>query len=496
MALSKLIDLASERVGGAVVAANDEAFASRENLVLATEPVEKDLYIPSGKWMDGWETRRRREPGHDWCIVRLGIRGVARSVVVDTAFFRGNYPEHCSLEGLDIGGQPSPQELAEDSNWFEMVPRSALQGNHKNMFAVPGERPVTHVRLRIYPDGGVARLRVLGDAVPDWDRVDFTGELVDLAAVEYDGRVVECSDMFFSDAQNMLMPGLSVDMSDGWETRRRRDAGNDWSIIRLGTVGRITRVVLETHHFKSNAPGACSIEVRNDPDSPIDEIRDAAGWMTLLPRTPLRPHAKHWFQDELELCGPISHARLSIYPDGGVARLRLWGRSERGERLLVAVGEKNALSKDALAGELLQVCKSPLWAERFAKMRPFPDFTTLLAASDRAWRQAGPDAWKQAFAGHPRIGDTSGGKWSRQEQAGASDASAAVLTALAEGNAAYEKKFGHIFLTCATGKSAQHMLAELETRMGNSPEQELAVAAEEQRKITRLRLVKWLLNGH
>src|SRR5688572_2734373 len=162
MALSQLIDLASDRLGGAVIAANDEFFASRENLVRAADPVEKDEYVLTGKWMDGWETRRRREAGHDWCIVRLGLRGRVRSLVVDTAFFRGNYPEQCSVEACDLAGQPGLAEL-EAAAWSEIVPRAALSGDHKNVFAVAHERPVTHLRLRIYPDGGVARLRALGE---------------------------------------------------------------------------------------------------------------------------------------------------------------------------------------------------------------------------------------------------------------------------------------------------------------------------------------------
>src|SRR6266545_6921580 len=196
MALSQLIDLANERVGGAVMAANDEFFAGRENLVAAAAPVERDEYIATGKWMDGWETRRRREPGHDWCIIRLGLRGQVRSLVVDTSFFRGNYPESCLVEACDAAGQPDLAAL-ERAPWFELLARSPLQGDHGNVFPVAGDRPATHLRLRIYPDGGVARLRALGQVLPDRDPTDFTGELVDLAAIAGGGRVLECSDMFF-----------------------------------------------------------------------------------------------------------------------------------------------------------------------------------------------------------------------------------------------------------------------------------------------------------
>src|SRR5690606_9210941 len=283
MALSRLIDLASERVGGSVMAANDEFFAGRENLVRAADPVEKDEYVATGKWMDGWETRRRRAPGHDWALIRLGMRGRVRELVVDTSFFRGNYPEECAVEACDLRGQPGPDELdAPGVPWFELLPRSPLGGDHRDLFTFADAPPVTHLRLRIYPDGGVARLRALGDVVPDWDALDTTGELVDLAAVERGGRVIDASDMFFGDAQNMLMPGRPINMSDGWETRRRRDDGHDWVTIRLGAAGRIARVELDTSHFKGNAPGAAALEWCAAPaDAEESDLRDGQLWRPL-----------------------------------------------------------------------------------------------------------------------------------------------------------------------------------------------------------------------
>ncbi|HTE50689.1 MAG TPA: allantoicase [Kofleriaceae bacterium] len=492
MALSHLIDLASERIGGAVMAANDEFFAGRENLVRAAAPVERDEYVLTGKWMDGWETRRRREQGHDWCIVRLGLRGAIRSLVVDTSFFRGNYPESCLVEACDArGAQPDLAEL-ERAAWFELLPRSPLQGDHRNVFPVAGDRPVTHLRLRIYPDGGVARLRALGAVLPDWDRTDFTGELVDLVASASGGRVLECSDMFFGDAQNMLMPGTAFNMSDGWETRRRRGPGNDWAIVELGAVGRAMRVELDTTHFKGNSPGQFSLDGCLAPGASADALRSDAPWWPILPRTRLLPHTRHSFQDELALAGPLSHVRLQIYPDGGVARLRLWGRTERSHALLVSLARKSALSAAELAGELARACASPRWSTLVADGAPYPDLASLMVAADRVWRKLEPDDWRAAFAAHPRIGDRGGSAWSQREQAGAAGASPAALTALVDGNRAYEARFGHVFLVCATGRTADEMLADLERRIANDPATELHVAAEEQRRITRLRLVKWL----
>jgi allantoicase len=492
MALSEYVDLASERVRGAVLAANDEFFAGRENLIKQAAAVfDPDAYVPTGKLMDGWETRRRREPGHDWCLVRLGLRGVVKKVVVDTAFFRGNYPAGCSLEACDVDGKTPLAALVggEQVTWRELFPASPLLGDHANEFAIADDRPVSHLRLRIYPDGGVARLRVLGVVAPDWDALDAGFGRVDLAALECGGRVLETSDMFFGDAQHMLLPGDSTHMGDGWETRRRREAGHDWAIVQLGTAGRIGEVEIDTQHFKGNAPGWVTLEGARVASG--GELA-AARWSELLPQTPLLPHTLHRFASELAALPPLSHVRINIFPDGGVARLRLWGRSERAERAMLGLGGKNARGAEALAVELLRVCGSRRWAAAVAAGFPFVDGAALMAAADRAWWSLEPADWLEAFAAHPRIGESGGGAWSKGEQAGAAGAAEATRRALAEGNQAYEQRFGHIYIVCATGRSADEMLALLGARLGNEPDAELRVAAEEQRRITRLRLMKWL----
>jgi allantoicase len=323
----ELVDLASERLGGAVLLANDEFFAPKEAL-LKPEPAEwrEHEYTERGKWMDGWETRRRREPGYDWCIVRLGLPGVVRGLVVDTAFFRGNYPESCSVEGCEAPGLPDPRWLAEEAEWFPLLPQSPLQGDSRNRFEVDVDRPVTHLRLNIFPDGGVARLRVHGWARPRWTRFALAGGEVDLAALENGGWVPMCSDMFFGHRQNLILPGRSRFMGDGWETRRRRGPGHDWSIVRLAAPGAIHRIELDTDHFKGNAPGRCTLEGLHAPDATPEQLAgESAGWMPLLDETVLQPHTRHLWEDEVRPIGPITHARLNIFPDGGVARLRLFG---------------------------------------------------------------------------------------------------------------------------------------------------------------------------
>jgi allantoicase len=328
-AFTELVDLAAERLGGAALLANDEFFAPKENLLRAA-PAEwrEGVYTERGKWMDGWETRRRRSPGNDWCIVRLGLPGVVRGVVVDTSFFRGNYPEHCSLDACEARGTPAAEMLARDGSWREIIPKTSLKGDTRNEIPVEYNGPVTHVRLNIFPDGGVARLRVHGEVAPDWPALCQAGD-ADLVAMENGGWVVVCSDMFFGHRQNLILPGRSTHMGDGWETRRRRGPGNDWTIVRLGRPGSIRRVEIDTDHFKGNAPAACSMSWCHAPATSAEALASSGiEWDELLPRTNLQPHARHRFEQELHTADTATHVRLDIYPDGGIARLRVFGRPE------------------------------------------------------------------------------------------------------------------------------------------------------------------------
>ncbi len=317
-----LVNLASERLGARVVEANDDFFAGRENLVKDAEAIANSDYTDHGKWMDGWETRRRREPGHDWCIVQLGARGLVRQLVIDTTHFKGNHPPECSVEAIDSA--VTPLDLAE-ADWQPLLRRSTLTADSKNEFSLPDPAPATHVRLCIYPDGGVARLRALGEVLPELESLRKNAE-VNLAAIRHGAVVVLVSDMFFGDRQNLIMPGRAESMRDGWETRRRRDAGNDWAVVRLAGPGTVHRIEVDTSHFKGNAPGSCSIDGTFAPGAAVAELRASTEWKTVVARRPLAAHANHVLEAEVEQAGVLTHVRLNIFPDGGVSRLLVWGR--------------------------------------------------------------------------------------------------------------------------------------------------------------------------
>jgi allantoicase len=332
MDFTEHIDLASERLGGVVLTANDEFFAPKENLLKPAAPIWiADKYTEFGKWMDGWETRRRRIPGNDWCIVKMGVPGVIHGVVVDTSYFTGNFPEQCEIDACTFDGNPSLAQLeASTTKWKILLPKSDLAGGIRNLFALKHADRVTHLRLKIFPDGGVARLRVHGEVVPDWKTVTRSGAEVDLAAVENGGWVIVSSDMYFGSRNNLIQPGRSTGMHDGWETRRRRGPGHDWCIVRLGTAGKISRIEVDTSFFKGNFPESCSLEVCTAPCDLVDqEALIALPWKEVLPKEKLKADSLHVYEKELQESGEVTHAQFRIYPDGGVARLRIFGKPGR-----------------------------------------------------------------------------------------------------------------------------------------------------------------------
>ncbi|MDP8978283.1 MAG: 2-oxo-4-hydroxy-4-carboxy-5-ureidoimidazoline decarboxylase, partial [Actinomycetota bacterium] len=291
--------------------------------------------------------------------------------------------------------------------------------------------------------------------------------------------VTDCSDDTFASPHHLIMPGRPRSMGDGWETRRRRGPGNDWVVVRLMGAGRVRRVEVDTTHYRGNAPAGCSLDARARDD-------DSADWWPLVGQTRLQPDTRHLFT--VDDAAAATRVRLNIFPDGGVARLRLYGTLDDAGAVDVGLRWLNTLPRGQAESRLLGCCASRRWAAGVAGRRPFGDLAGLEQAADAVWWDLDFQDWLEAFAAHPRIGDRTAGGRSASEQAGAHDADEATLAALAEANRAYEQRFGHVFLVCATGKGAGEMLDELRRRLGNGPETELRVAAEEQRRITRLRL--------
>ena len=338
-----LVDLASREMGGVALACSDDFFAEMKNMLEPGRGVFLEgEYTDRGKWMDGWESRRKRAAGHDWCIVRLGVRGAVRAIDVDTNHFLGNHPPFASVEATFAPHEATVAEL-ERASWKEILPQSPLRPGSQNLFAIEGSGACTHLRLRIYPDGGVARFKVWGRPDPDWDRVEVDDETrprvrsgeVDLAALRNGGQTLACSDAFFGPMHHLIAPGRAVNMGGGWETRRKRMPGHDWILVKLGARGAIGMVEIDTNHFKGNFADRVALFGIDASEAKITDLvpvgayasvpSEATEWTMLLPVTKLSASSRHFFRGEIAARGPFTHVRLDVFPDGGVSRLRIWG---------------------------------------------------------------------------------------------------------------------------------------------------------------------------
>lgn len=320
-------NLADPRLGAAPVSASDAFFAPVSRMLDAA-PAEfhPGRYDDHGKWMDGWETRRRRGPGHDHCVIRLAGRGSIRGFDIDTSHFTGNFAPAVAIEGTctDV------DEPGDDAAWSEVLALTALTGNRHHLLEATAAGEWTHLRVNIFPDGGIARLRVYGVFSSALDDV-ASNTLVDLAALTNGARPVAWNDAHFGSVENLLLPGRGVDMGDGWETRRRREPGHDWCIVALAAPGEVERIEIDTAHFKGNFPDRCSMQAACVPDggTAASLVAQSMFWPVLLPECALTADAEHEFESVIEDIGPVTHVRLNIIPDGGVSRLRVWGRVVR-----------------------------------------------------------------------------------------------------------------------------------------------------------------------
>ena len=320
-AFTKLTDLAAERLGGEALSCSDDFFAEKENMLKPGRGIFiADKYTDRGKWMDGWESRRKRSPGHDWCIIKLAAPGIIRGADIDTNHFLGNHPPFASIDACYHSGDFDPVNAV----WKEILTKSPLQPGSQNLYSIEDLSVYTHIRLNIYPDGGVARLKIYGEVFKDWNLIEDNA-IVDLASALNGAKSVLCNDMFFSHMDNLIMPGRGVNMGDGWETRRNRTPNNkDWVIVRLAHKGMIEEILIDTCHFKGNYPDSCMIEggiIEKETD-----ITSFDQWNVVLPPSKLSADNEHFFKSEIVSHGPFTHVRLTIFPDGGISRMKLWGR--------------------------------------------------------------------------------------------------------------------------------------------------------------------------
>lgn len=491
-AFANLLDLANDAVGGQALLASDDFFAEKENLVKAAPAVfDPDAYTDRGKEMDGWESRRQRIPGHDWCIVKLGIPGRIRGVDIDTSHFTGNQPPYGAVYGICAAADADPRVLRDRTDWIQLTPQVPLRPGSHNLFATVDGTVVTHVRLDIYPDGGVARLRCYGEPVPD----EAADTRIDLAASVHGGRAIAASDQFYSPPDNLLAPGLPKNMGGGWETRRRRTAGNDWVLVELGQAGLIDALVVDTTHFKGNFPDRARVRGVYWPGAPVTALLGSEHWEDVLPESKLRAHESHVFP-QLSSRGPFTHLLLDILPCGGIARFRAMGHPAQPEPRDALLDAVNGPEAEAA---FRRCCGSNAWVEGMLAAGPYRSRAQLFGTAEHVWWHLGEGHWREAFTHHPRIGadvDKLREKFaatadlSAAEQGDAvASASEEVLQALAAGNRAYEERFGYLFIVKASGKSAAEMLALLEQRLDNPPAAEIRIAAGEQAKITRHRLL-------
>lgn len=319
---TQLTDVAAERLGGKVLYATDDFFAEKENLIKSGRGIFiTDKYTDRGKWMDGWESRRKRVPGHDWAVIQLATSASIYGFDIDTNFFLGNHPPHASVEAIYLKDNSTITDW-DSLPWVEVLQKSPLDAGSQNFYTCIELSTFTHLRLHIFPDGGVARFRAYGKVIKDWSAV-AANDIVDLAAAINGAQAIVCNDMFFSAMSNLIMPGRGVNMGDGWETKRNRTPNNrDWVVVKLATAGNIKKAVVDTCHFKGNYPDTCSIEaIQADNDTIALDPNTA--WQTILPQQKLAADAIHEF--EINSDSTYTHIRLNIFPDGGISRLRLWG---------------------------------------------------------------------------------------------------------------------------------------------------------------------------
>jgi allantoicase len=316
------IDLAQPRLGTKVIYKTDDFFASANRIISPTKPVFKDgVFDKHGKWMDGWESRRKRTKGHDYIIIKLGKPGIIKKVDVDTSHFNGNQPSMVSIEGAN-----SNLNKLDQLKWVPLLSKQKTKADSHHYFRVNSKKVLTHIKFNIFPDGGVARLRLYGSILKS---KKLKNKIINLASLLHGSSVIACNNEHFGKAENILAGGKAVNMGDGWETRRRRDKGFDWLILNSLEGKEINKIEISTHHFKGNFPSYCSLQAAYLPNYRNSKqiVNSSTKWKYLLKDAKLSANKTHTFKNNLMKKDKINFIKINIYPDGGISRFRIYGKS-------------------------------------------------------------------------------------------------------------------------------------------------------------------------
>jgi len=318
-----LIDLAQPRLGSKIIFKTDDFFASAHRVIDPTPPIFKEeLFDKNGKWMDGWESRRKRISGHDYLIIKLGKPGSISKVDVDTSHFNGNQPSMFSLEGYN-----SKSKKLKGLKRKTKIKKKKTKANSHHFFNTVSKSIFTHIKLNIFPDGGVARLRLYGNISKENNI--FTNKNINLASLLNGASVIACNNEHFGKAENILAPGKAKNMGDGWETRRRRNKGFDWLILNSIKGKKIDKIEISTHHFKGNFPSHCSLQATFIPSKKSSNsiVKSSNKWKFLMHKVNLSANKTHKFKNKLMKNDKINFIKINIFPDGGISRFKIFGKS-------------------------------------------------------------------------------------------------------------------------------------------------------------------------
>ena len=316
------VNLAEPKFGSKIIYKTDQFFGAASRILNSQKPIFKEgIYDHHGKLMDGWETRRKRKVGHDYLIIKLGRPGKIFNVDIDTSFFSGNQPSQASLQACY-----SKNKLSKNTNWKTILNKKKLGPNNNHNFKIKNHSTFNFIKLNIFPDGGIARLKLNGKV--DLEKINLKGKNVNLSLISNGSTIVSCNNEHFGKAENVLSPGVGVNMGDGWETRRSRGKNFDWIIIKFGMPAILNKLEIDTHHFKGNYPETFTVQSALISNKAISKkiVKNSKKWKLLLGKNKLKPHKKHSFKSKTFKKNKVNYLKINIFPDGGISRVRAFGQ--------------------------------------------------------------------------------------------------------------------------------------------------------------------------